>query len=153
MSDLADDLLPKPEIFYDPYSSGKCYFIRNDRANFIPVTEANLKRILKQQGYSPETMKGQLVSQLDRFLNEVQIKSDVEYAGPLAGYTTGKYNIQNRRVLVTEGPRFIKEEQGAWPTLEALITNLLVSQEQCPDDAPQRIQLSVLYSWLQVGIR
>ena len=65
------------------------------------------------------------MSQLDCFL-KIQVESDVESAGPLAGCPAGYYDIQNRRVLGTEGPRFIKEEQGPWPTLRKLIFNLLV---------------------------
>ena len=40
------------------HTSGKCFFIRNDRKNFIPVTEANLKRMLKGQGLLARGQQG-----------------------------------------------------------------------------------------------
>ncbi len=119
------DALPKPEVYYDPWTSGKCYFMSNNRGNFIPVTEGNLKTELKMIGFLGEVPKAEMVSEVDRMLSEIRKTHDVEYAGPLAGYSTGHFEIQNRRVLVTESPRFIKPECGPWPTFEALITNLL----------------------------
>ncbi len=135
------EALPKPEIYYDPWTSGKCYFVKNSRANFIPVSEGNLKRMLRANGFSADCGKDELVSELDGFLNDVQVASDVEYAGPLAGYTTGKYEIQNHRVLVTDSPRFLEPADGPWPTLEKLMTNLLGAD-----------QLPFLFGWLKVAI-
>ncbi|MEA3207878.1 MAG: hypothetical protein QOE70_935 [Chthoniobacter sp.] len=142
--------LPIPEVFYDPHTSGKCYYVKNSREFFIPVTEANLKRMLKGDGYSHETEEDEALSEIDALLNKVQKEKDVEYAGPLAGHATGHYTIQNRRVLVTEGPKLIEPVEGPWPTLEALLRGLL-----CPEGEVawgREAQLAVFYSWLKVSI-
>ncbi len=134
------DALPRPEMYYDPYSSGKCFFVKNNRGSFIPVTEGNLKRHLRKAGFASEVPKGVLVSEIDGIIDEVQTTRDVEYAGPLAGYGTGEYKVQTRRVLVTEGPRLIEPEDGPWPTLGKLWENLL-----------GEVQLPYFYSWLKVA--
>lgn len=159
---LPVDALPVPEIYYDSQGGGKCFFIRNERGNFIPVSEATIKRMLKRKGFSNECGKNQLVSEIDALLDDVIRKADVEYAGPLAGYTTGQRTVQNRRVLVTEPPHFIEAVQGEWPTLASLLRTLLVANEkEDPEtfagDVPNENhvgmqQLHTFYSWLKVAI-
>ena len=147
------DALPKPEIYYDPWTSGKCYFVKNDRGNFIPVTEGSLSRMLKGDGFASDVGKRELLSELDRTLNEIQKSRDVDYAGPLAGYKTGHLEIQNRRVLVTESPRFIETHDGPWPTLEALLCNLLIPPDESdPYRTIGRTQVDYFLSWLKVSI-
>jgi hypothetical protein len=147
------DALPKPEVFYDPWTSGKCYFVRNSRGSFIPVTDGALKRMLKEQGFAADVGKSEIVSELDRYLNEVQTNQDVDYAGPLAGYQTGCTMIQNRRVLVTESPRFLEPKDGPWPTLETLLSNLLIPPDDADPEAAVGVkQLDHFYSWLKVSI-
>ena len=135
------DNLPAPEVFYDPWSGAKSYFVKNSRGSYIPVNEGNRKSFLQEKGISAECAKNEPLSPVQRFLNETRLKNDVEYAGPLAGFCTGVYEIQNRRVLVTESPRFIDGKDGQWETLRKLLSNLL-GDGQTP----------FLYGWLQAAL-
>jgi energy-coupling factor transporter ATP-binding protein EcfA2 len=144
------EALPSPEAFYDPAVSGKCFYIRNTRNSFIPITGADFKRYLKKRGFAHETSDAEPLSEVDRMIDDVQTGKDVEYAGPLAGHSAGEYQMQHRRVLVTEGPRMIEPVPGPWDTLEALLRGLLIPEH---DDAQVgESQLWVLYSWLKVGL-
>ncbi len=133
------DALPKPEVYFDP--SGKCYYIRNERGNFIQVSEGNLKTSLKRTGFCGDTPRDKFLSEVDEVMDDVRKTRDVEYAGPLAGYPTGSYVIENRRVLVTESPKFIEAEDGDFVVLRKLMTNLLKDE-----------QLTYFFSWLKVAI-
>lgn len=68
---------------------------------------------------------------------------NVDYAGPLAGYTAGIHVSQEKRILVTQSPTIIDPAPGDWPTLGALLTGLFVDDEHDP--------LSYLYGWLKVA--
>ena len=139
------EALPVPEIYFDP--SGKQYYIRNDRGNYICVTEGILKRRLKQAGFSNELSKqdrkdGVLVTEIERILNEVCTSGDVEYAGPLAGHKVGAMQVEGRRVLVTEPPTYIEPVQGDWCTLNQLFLNLLGEEQKI-----------YFFCWLKVAMQ
>jgi energy-coupling factor transporter ATP-binding protein EcfA2 len=142
--------LPPPEAFYDPAVAGKCIYIRNSRNSFIPITGADFKRYLKNRGFSNDTDEAHPVSEVDQVIDVIQTTKDVEYAGPLAGHNAGEYEMQNRRVLVTEGPRMVEPVPGTWATLEALLRGLLVPDEESADVGES--QLWVFYSWLKVAL-
>ncbi|MGB8168117.1 MAG: hypothetical protein WCF18_11540 [Chthoniobacteraceae bacterium] len=142
--------LPLPEVYYDAFTSGKCYFVRDKQGDFIPVTEGSVKRMLKGEGFSHEIEKDEMLSDLDDVLNRVQKEQNVKYAGPLAGHPAGLQQIQNQNVLVTEGPRLIEPVEGPWPTLQALLRGLLVPDGEVEWGA--ELQLKVLYSWLKVTL-
>src|SRR5205085_2180900 len=74
---------------------------------------------------------------------DVQRGANVDYAGPLAGYDGGVYDINGRRVLVTESPKVVRPAEGNWPTLRAIIENMFAE----PADA----QLAHLFGWLHVA--
>jgi len=114
--------LPLPEIFYSGKS--KDYFIENDRHLWITVNEGSVKRHLKQQGFISELVKGEALSPLDACLTAIQLQQDVHYAAPLAGYDSGIYDINNRRVLVTDSPRLIEPKKGEWPLLKQIFEGM-----------------------------
>jgi hypothetical protein len=120
-----------------------CYWIRDSRGGWISINETQFKRMLRQQGVSPKVLEGAYVSLLDLCLIDVQQKADVHYAGALAGYSAGVYEMGERRILVTESPRILEPKCGQWPTLNAVINGLLHD--------PQFDQRPYFYGWLKVG--
>ncbi len=120
-----------------------CYWIRDDRGNWISLNETQFKRMLRRQGVSPKTLENAYVSPLDLRLIDIQQKFDVHYAGSLAGHSTGVYKIGERRVLVIDSPRIIEPHPGEWPILNAVITGLLHD--------PQVDQRPYLYGWLKIS--
>jgi hypothetical protein len=73
-----------------------CYWIRDDRGGWIPLNETQFKRMLRHGGVSPKVLEGAYVSLLDLYLIDVQRKADVHYAGALAGYSAGVYEMGER---------------------------------------------------------
>ena len=120
-----------------------CYWIRNDRGSWISLNETQFKRMLRRQGVSPELLPGAYVSALDVHLIQIQQKWDVHYAGSLAGYSTGIYEIGERRVLVIDSPRIVEPRPGNWRTVKALFDGLL-------HDATYD-QQSYLFGWLKIS--
>jgi len=114
--------LPLPDIFYS--GKTKDYFIENDRGLWITVNEGSLKRHLKKQGFISEVTKGEALSSLDDCLTGIQLQQDVHYAAPLAGYDSGIYDINNRRVLVTDSPCLIEPKEGEWPLLKVIFEGM-----------------------------
>jgi hypothetical protein len=113
------DALPSPEIYFDP--PGNCYYVKNTRGTYIQMRESSLKVKLKDEGFSHEIEGDEPLSEVDGVMNSVRHDKDVDYAGPLAGYPSGVFEIQTRRVLVTEGPRLIEPDNVPWPTIRALL--------------------------------
>ena len=120
-----------------------CYWICDDRGGWIPLNETQFKRMLRHGGVSPKVLEGAYVSLLDLYLIDIQRKADVHYAGALAGYSAGVYEMGERRILVTESPRIIEPKSGQWSILNALIDGLL--------NDPQVDQRPYLYGWLKIG--
>ena len=107
----------EPFAYFDAGRNG--YWTRNHRGGWISINETQFKRILRQRGISPKVPEGTHVSPLDEQLIDIQQRCDVHYAGALAGYLTGVYDMGERRILVTESPRIIEPKCGEWPTLRA----------------------------------
>lgn len=119
------------------------YWIRNQRGSWIALNETQFKRVLRQRGVSPKVPEGAYVSALDESLIDIQQRCDVHYAGALAGYKSGVYDIGERRILVTESPSLLEAKSGDWQTLQAVISGLLGDAQF--DQAPY------LYGWLKVA--
>jgi len=117
------------KIFYNSASKG--FLAPDNRNGWIPLSETQVKRLLKSQGLISATQKGDLISEIDSELIMIQTTQNVDYAGPLAGHYAGMLEIANRRILVTESPCLIEPEQGNWNTINTIITGLL-GQEQLP---------------------
>jgi hypothetical protein len=120
-----------------------CYWIRDDCGCWISLNETQFKRVLRMRGISPRMLQGAHVSLLDLHLIETQQRANVHYAGALAGYATGVYDMGERRILVTESPRLIHPNPGEWPTFKTVIDGLLHDQE-C-DQQPY------LFGWLKIS--
>ena len=129
-----------PTIYYDPPSQK--YWIQNDRRGWITVNEEGIKRQLRRF-LRPKAAKDEVLSPLDIHLNELQTKFDVAYAGPLAGTNAGIHETNGCRVLITTSPTIILPGPGDWPTLRALIENMLTDE--------RGDQTRYFYGWIKVA--
>lgn len=132
--------LPLPELFY--HAKSKDYFIQNDRGMWITVNEGSAKRHLISQGFSGEKNNG--ISPLDTCLSNLQLRQDVQYAASLAGYDSGLYEINTRRILVTDSPKLIEPKKGDWPLLEGIFEGMFSD--------PAHDQRPYFFGWLKVGV-
>jgi hypothetical protein len=133
------------EIYYE--SKAKRFWTRNRRGNWVQLSEANLKRALRQEGVPGRCQSDGSASALDRILTEAVLARDVEYAGPLAGRGEGVYEMEGKRILVTESPQLIEPEPGKFETLWEFLRGLLGG-----DKGPGN-QLPYLLGWLKVALR
>jgi energy-coupling factor transporter ATP-binding protein EcfA2 len=122
----------------------KNYWSKNSREEWFEVVETSLKRHLRAAGYSTRVKDGDCLSPLEAKLVELQNCCDVGYAGKLAGYRKGLAESCGNRILITESPRFILPQAGAWPVLGRLIEGMLRHE-----DVDQRVYL---YGWLKTAI-
>ena len=135
-----DNLIDK--IFYD--AQRHYYWMPNDREGWITVSEGSLKRHLKGFGVSIDNDKDEILSELEICLNKIQTEQDICYAGPLAGYEAGRFEIENRRILVTESPKLIIPSPGEWSCLKILLDNMFNSVEI--DQRPY------VFGWIKIAL-
>jgi hypothetical protein len=128
------------QAYYDAGRKG--FWIQNSRGGWIEVTESSLRRLLRKQGYRAKAAEGEILSELDTKLNEIQLDCDVAFAGPLAGYSAGVVDdASGSRILVTTSPKLIAPAEGEWPVLGKFLRNLLI------DDAYD--QRDYVFAWLK----
>lgn len=117
-----------PDAYYEP--SNKGYWVRDAAGIFMQVTEASLRKRLKQAGVVSIPPELGANSELDESLIQIQDENRIFYAGALAGHFMGCHEIEGRKILVTESPRLIEPADGDWSVLETLIENLLGEDQQ-----------------------
>lgn len=106
------------------YDNDGSYWVESDKG-WIKVAEGGLKRFLKGEGYGDKPMTGTHVSQVDREILDIQSHLTIDYAGPLAGWNKGYYDIYGKRILVTDSPRLLVPKEGDWSLVEACVQSLL----------------------------
>lgn len=130
------------DIYYD--SERSCFWYEDSHGKWDKMNEKSLKRMLMIQGYAGKAGKGEAVSQADEEIYRIQMNNNIQYAGPLAGYREGFYEILGQRILVTRGPHFIEPKPGPWPLIQSLVEGLYKHA-----DVDQTVYI---YGWLQNAI-
>ncbi len=151
MSRAYSPITPKQGVVFRPFNRGDvafdfqrgCYWKCDERGSWISFDQSRIRRHLKAAGLSPQKPDGCLLSPLDEELTVIEDQFNVAYAGPLAGYTSGIHNIQEKQILVTQSPTIIHPVAGDWSTLRALLKGLFADEGHD--------QLPYLYGWLKVG--
>jgi hypothetical protein len=126
------------QIFYD--SNRTMYWAPNSRDGWIMITTVDVKRWLKERGCRNKAKGKEKVSEIDALLTAFQREFDVEYAGSLAGYRRGSYEIGGKRILVKDSPILIEPKPGGWPLLQGIIRNMLGADQEV-----------FLFGWLKIG--
>lgn len=121
--------------WYGPNREGGYSRYRDAHAGSL-VAEYGFNRINKTENGSTHA---------ERALLWLMQNRSVDYAGPLAGWPCGAYQMGEDRVLVTEALRMVTPKAGKWDTIKLLLQTLL-------DDADHD-QISIVYVWLSVSLR
>jgi hypothetical protein len=140
MSNNGDSPVAHLQIYYD--SNGTSFWVQNDRDGWMKVTAVDVRRRLKERGHSSTKGEKETVSEVDSLLTSIQESNDVDYAESLAGYSSGLYLINEKRILVRDSPKLLTREYGKWLTLEEMIVNMLGEE-----------QIVYLYGWLKVAVQ
>ena len=139
IDDNAEPELPDIEAYFD--CETKSFLMKNNRGEWIPATEQQLKRELRKLGYRNRVQSGENISQVEQKLSEIHFDRDVSFSGPVAGYKVGLIDDASGRILVTKGPKIIEPEQGDWPTIKEFLFSLFGDQ------------IDYVLSWLKVSYR
>jgi len=108
---IADTSKPFWErTYYDPHA--KEYILKNQRGTWLRQTESQLKRRFKMVGVRTSPPKGEIISDADPLIQDIQDHRDLHYAGALAGWRDGYYEQTATRFLVTESPTIIEPVKG-----------------------------------------
>jgi hypothetical protein len=140
---MPSTVLPLPEIYYD--GVGTTYWRANNSGGWQKINEKSLETELVAQGYAPKASDDELLSPLLRAKRDIQIKQDVVYTGPLAGWSQGFHEILGQRILVTQSPKLIEPRAGDWNTLRQLFENLLKNENVD--------QTLYLYGWFKCAFQ
>lgn len=135
------------DAFYD--SERRLYLMRNSGQRWLAYTTDQFKPRLRSFGFRSRAIPGELIAPADIVLLCLQDNRDVRYAGPLAGRTSGFYEENGARFLVTEDCRFLEPSPGEWPTLRVILENLLIKNE--PEHGLK--QWHTFLTWLKGSIQ
>jgi hypothetical protein len=123
------DALPLPLAYYDKFSGG--YWYQDSKSAWLRLKEGDFVRFLTDWGYPSKPAGGEALSASARALMKIQMEQNVDYAGPLAGYSEGLIEMEGRSVLVTDSPTIITPKQGEYAVLQEMLVNMF-GAEQLP---------------------
>ena len=133
----------KETVYYD--RTRKEYLVVDGSQNWFPVNETMLRRQCKVRGMQVKPPEGDVSSDFDRFVVNLQTMRGVAYAGALAGHPKGPREVNGSLILVTSEPFLMPPQKGDFPTLKALLHGMFASDEHD--------QLTCFYGWLQNALR
>jgi hypothetical protein len=136
---LASQTNGRPEFYYD--SALTTFWVKDGRSSWMRVTEGSVKARLKKLGYRAKAQDGQSISPVDLMVVEIQDHHNIDYAGSLAGWKSGVYMINEKRILVRDSPKLIEPMPGQWPLIQNIILNMIGPEQQV-----------YLFGWLRAGI-
>lgn len=119
-------------MFYE--DARQRYWIREKATpdKFMTVNDTRAKAALRALGV--------VKTVCDDWLYHICVWNNVRYAAPLAGYTSGIYEMFNEKILVTRSPKILEPARGSWPVLRKFLHGLLGEE-----------QLAVFMGWLLVA--
>lgn len=132
------------KFYYD--KDTKEYLLHNGKC-WLPLSEGQFKKNLTNFGFNPKKLKGQVLSEIDMKLIDLRQNNHIDYFGGLAGYPNGFYLINEKRLLVNQGPKIIYPKEGKFDTIEKIIDNLLYD----PEDKNPTFQLIHFVLWLKIA--
>lgn len=127
------------DILYD--SNRTSFWVKNDRGAWMLVNSNDVRRRLKEKGYTTKPGPNEEISQVDRLLTAIQHSNDVDYADSLAGYETGIYLIKGKRILVRDSPMLLEPSKGDCPLLVGIFDRMLGQTQQ-----------TYFFGWLKIAV-
>lgn len=119
---------PKPlDAYYDQTTMK--FFVAKANGEWVRSTKELLELRLRSNGYNRLSVGTNSLTLLENELMRIQLEMDVHFAGPLAGFDMGVYDVCGRRILVTNSPKIIRPERGKWETLARFLSDLLRNEE------------------------
>tara|TARA_A100001037_G_scaffold306864_1_gene357671 strand:- start:10992 stop:12332 length:1341 start_codon:yes stop_codon:yes gene_type:complete len=139
----AGDTAP-PVDYYD--SNASKFLVLNTAGRWLALSLADYKRHLRSRGLNVRPDAGELLSEADEVILEVQNHRDVAFHGPICGRNAGPLIENGSRVLVTEDMKLPDSALGNWSTLRAVFEGLFLLSE---DPHIGETQLYTVYGWIK----
>lgn len=118
---------PADIIYY--YDRHRKEYLYHNKRCWISLNEGQFKKNLVSSGYSDKKQKHEELTEVDKKLIELREHNDVDYVGALAGYPKGFYNLDENKLLITNGPKIIYPKEGKFEVILKVIENLLVKED------------------------
>ena len=83
------------------------FWLRTPSGEFVRLNKDGLATRLHRLGFSTKADKG-LMSEVNEIISDIQVERYVRWAGSLAGWDAGRYEINGKAILVTDSPRIIQ---------------------------------------------
>lgn len=135
----------KPEIYYHRTKNAAYYWPCED--GFTSGGKEEAKEELALQGYSSHVFPGHQLSEIREELTRIR-KQPVDFAGELAGYPAGRYDIDTLRCLVIRERAKMIPEAGDW----SAISRCLHTRFDGAGEVVVGDQVHALLDWLSVAV-
>ena len=123
----AETVAANCDAYYD--QDRKEYVLAVNSTLYQSRTETQFRCELRFRGLSGKRIPTREYSQIDVALRWLREHKYVCYVGSLAGYKIGPYEINGRRVLVTDSPILIEPNPGPFPTINNFFLGMLGSEQ------------------------
>lgn len=126
-------------LFYD--SSTQFYHLKMPLGNWVELRLPRIQAHLAQTyGLALKAPFGQ-VSEVDNIIYNVEQYRSVQWVANVGGYPEGLLPQGKLRILITEGPTFIKPVPGDWSMLKGILERMFGEK-----------QLTYFYGWLKTSL-
>jgi hypothetical protein len=115
------------------------YLLTSAEGEWMRVGETQVKNYL-ETNRGLQMGVGATSKQMREFMDFIRRKSNVHISTPLAGYGTGIYSFDGKRVLVTSSPKIIRPKADFWPTIASVLGGMLGEE-----------QIEYFYGWLKIA--
>lgn len=116
-------LPPDFPCYYD--KTKKAFWAKDRLGEWTEHSEAQLSRLLRSVGVKKDEYTVEGLHLVEQAILTIMHEKNVHYAGEVAGYPVGMYEISGRRVLITRGPKLVKPQEGPFPTIRGFLDSLL----------------------------
>lgn len=125
---LSDDMPPNFAVYYD--QTKKLYWAKEGHDEWMNYSEVQLSRELRHAGVRKDVFNAQGLTMVENSFRKIMKERNVHFAGEIAGYPVGTYEILGLRVLVTRGPKIPKPVKMAFPAVERFLDSLLLGERK-----------------------
>lgn len=117
----------------------KQYILTSAEGEWMKVGETQVKNYL-ETNRGLQLGAGATSKQMRECMDFITRKSNVHIATDLAGYGTGIYSFDGKRILVTSSPKIIRAKQGQWQTIKSVLHGMLGEE-----------QIEYFFGWLNIA--
>lgn len=150
--------------WYQPTSGGGRYWHQNDAGRWVFKSQGQFVRWLQINGLKAFIEKGEerILSEVDELLTMLETNRLIDYAGGLAGWRSGVFEVNRHQILVTQDPELIQPgaadtpddadlwdfEAHGWPLLGQFLEGLFNGVERDGPEVETVEQLPRFTCWI-----